>query len=400
MVFKVKIKKNLLAGTKINKYSFLMVLLYIMPFVDSVSGAFHDELPIGQIYRLVLFFYMLTLLMTVSKRTFINVLFPFMVFLLIQSIVSSNYIKDSLQGVIKLFTPIILVSLIQTLQKEKKYKLDIFNLMDFWSIAYPVLILVPGLMGIGISAYEGEIGWKGFFYAVNEISFILSSLVAYMFWRLNFKSNMYSLFVLAFNCLCVALMVTKMGYATVFVFLILFIFAFMRNENQKQSLKILILICFLVFVIIYYKDQIIQSTSLIFERWRYLRKHSYSTTDFLFSMRLRRLNKAITLFTKEMHYLFGWGFGGSDFGYPNMEMDFLDLLFQTGIFGLFYILYFYGKQLVSVFHKNLWGVAIIIWSLALSFGAGHVLFYGQSGMMLAANIILAYEIKSQTQNRK
>ena len=97
MVFKVKIKKNLLAGTKINKYSFFMVLLYIMPFVDSVSGAFHDELPIGQIYRLVLVFYMLTLLMTVSKRTFINVLFPFMVFLLIQSIVSSNYIKDSLQ---------------------------------------------------------------------------------------------------------------------------------------------------------------------------------------------------------------------------------------------------------------------------------------------------------------
>ena len=81
--------------------------------------------------------------------------------------------------------------------------------MDFWSIAYPVLILVPGLMGIGISAYEGEIGWKGFFYAVNEISFILSSLVAYMFWRLNFKSNMYSLFVLAFNFLCVSLMGTK-----------------------------------------------------------------------------------------------------------------------------------------------------------------------------------------------
>ena len=343
---------------------------------------------------------MLTLLMTVSKRTFINVLFPFMVFLLIQSIVSSNYIKDSLQGVIKLFTPIILVSLIQTLQKEKKYKLDIFNLMDFWSIAYPVLILVPGLMGIGISAYEGEIGWKGFFYAVNEISFILSSLVAYMFWRLNYKSNMYSLFVLALNCLCIVLMGTKTGYATVFVFFILFVFAFMRNENQKQSLKIIILICLLVFVIIYYKDQIIQSTSLIFERWRYLRKNSYSTTDFLFSMRLRRLNKAIMLFTKEMHYLFGWGFGGSDFGYPNMEMDFLDLLFQTGIFGLFYILYFYGKQLVSAFHKNLWGVSIIIWSLALSFGAGHVLFYGQSGMMLAANIILAYEIKSQTQNQK
>ena len=98
-----------------------------MPFVDSVSGAFHDELPIGQIYRLVLFFYMLTLLMTVSKRTFINVLFPFIVFLLIQSIVSSNYIKDSLQGVIKLFTPIFLDSLIQTLQKKKIYKFDIYK---------------------------------------------------------------------------------------------------------------------------------------------------------------------------------------------------------------------------------------------------------------------------------
>ena len=71
-----------------------------------------------------------------------------------------------------------------------------------------------------------------------------------------------------------------------------------------------------------------------------------------------------------------------------------------GIIGFLYVILFYGKEVIKVARKNMWGLLIVCWSLALSFGAGHVLFYGQSGMMLAANIILAYEIKSQTQNRK
>ena len=88
----------------------------------------------------------------------------------------------------------------------------------------------------------------------------------------------------------------------------------------------------------------------------------------------------------------GWGFAGEANGFPNMEMDFLDLLFRTGLVGFCIVCMFYVRKFCDVSKKSLWGALIIIWSIALSFGAGHVLFYGQSGMMLAFNYIYTLNI--------
>ena len=84
----------------------------------------------------------------------------------------------------------------------------------------------------------------------------------------------------------------------------------------------------------------------------------------------------------------------------NIEMDFIDLLLETGIVGFVYVLAFYGRKAKNIMKNNLWSAWIILWSFALSFGAGHVLFYGQSGMMLALNIIYATLIPKAEKNGK
>ena len=146
-------------------------------------------------------------------------------------------------------------------------------------------------------------------------------------------------------------------------------------------------------------NRIAAMTAGIFERWLYQRQLSYSTTDFLFSMRLRRLQDAFTTFFNGMYLPFGWGFGGELNGMENIEMDFIDLLLETGIVGFVYVLAFYGRKVKNILKSNLWSAVIVLWSFLLSFGAGHVLFYGQSGMMLALNIVYASLI-SKAKKRK
>lgn len=44
---------------KITAYNALIGLYIIMPIIDSISGAYHDVYPVGQIYRIVVMAYMI-----------------------------------------------------------------------------------------------------------------------------------------------------------------------------------------------------------------------------------------------------------------------------------------------------------------------------------------------------
>lgn len=92
-------------------------------------------------------------------------------------------------------------------------------------------------------------------------------------------------------------------------------------------------------------------TASIFERWQYQKGLSHSTVDFLFSMRLRRLEDAISIFVNGFYLLLGWGFAGEANGFPNMEMDFLDLLFRTGLVGFCIVCMFYVRKFCDVSKK-------------------------------------------------
>lgn len=388
---------------KVNLYSMLIGLIGIMPVMDSISGALHESYPIGQLYRIIFFSYVLFLMAKNTRKNFLAFVGAFSLFVGIQIIVSTpgGYIIKSIQDTIKLFTPIFMIVLFQALlKKEKVNESEIFGLLDLWSLLYPLLILIPSVLGLSRAAYGEAVGFKGFFYATNEISFIVSSLVIYRFYVFSQKLSLKNLMLMILNTVCLLLMGTKTGYASAAVGVLLFGVTILRTKNLNKKLKAFGILMVVVIGVILMWNRITAMTAGIFERWLYQRQLSYSATDFLFSMRLRRLQNAFTTFFDGKYLLFGWGFGGELNGMENIEMDFIDLLLETGIVGFVYVLAFYGRKAKNIMKNNLWSAWIILWSFALSFGAGHVLFYGQSGMMLALNIIYASLIPKAEKNGK
>lgn len=396
-MFNIKLMKKVqLMELKFDKYSVLMAGFIVMPLIDSVSGAFHEDFPIGQVYRVLLFVYMLVLLAQNAQKEFCYASSGYILFTVVQGIVGRAYLMESIKSVMKLYTPIVTILLFNCLIKKNKLsKKNIFTIMNIWTIAYPVLVLVPGILGYGRNAYEGSVGWKGFFYAVNEISFIMSSMVMYLFWKLSQEIKLTTIILLAMNCASIALMGTKTGYATIVLFFGIVIISFIKERNTKKKVRIVALITFGVMGMLLVLEKVQSLTAGILGRWQYQRGLSYSITDFLFSMRLRKLQDAVELFLNGNYFLVGWGLGNEQVGFPNLEMDFFDLLFKTGLLGFTIICFYYLMFFRKIYKKSIFGTLIVLWSIALSFGAGHVLFSGQSGMMLALTFIYVSQVNKK-----
>lgn len=375
----------------------LLNLILIMPFVDSISGALHGTYPVGQIYRAILFAYMLLLLLKHSKKRFVWIGVSLFAFSLVQILISID-LRRSIQDVVKLFTPIVLICLFITMLHRQKIGIDsVIRLMERWAIYYPILILIPGILGIGKNAYDGTAGWKGFFYATNEISFIMSCLIMFLVWRLYRQIDVKTIILLGLNILTLLLMGTKTGYATTGVFAVIYFIKSMKERKPSKILKnisIVIIGCAAIICLyIFFFDEI----NAIFERWMYQKNvFSYSLIDFLTSHRLRRFHGAWTSFIQgEIWYIpFGCGFGAEYGGFENMEMDGIDLFFRVGITGTVFVFIFYFRYFVWICKSNFWGFAIMFWMFLLSFGAGHVLFYGQSGMMLGIMVVVCKLIQT------
>lgn len=374
-----------------------------MPIIDSISGAFHESFPVGQVYRIVFFAFVLFLMTKNARKDFLALAGAISLFVSVQIVVSipGGYIVKSIQDTIKLFTPIFMITLFQALLKKGKIKSsEVFSLLDRWSLLYPMLILIPSALGLSGAAYGENVGFKGFFYATNEISFIMSSLVIYRFYTFSQELSLKNLMLTVLNTVCLLLMGTKTGYASAAVGALLFGLTILKTKSFNKKIKAFGILMTVVIGVVLMRDRVAAMAAGIFERWFYQRQLSYSTTDFLFSMRLRRLQGAFTTFFNGMYLPFGWGFGGELNGMENIEMDFIDLLLETGIAGFVYVLVFYGYKVKNILKSSLWSAVIVLWSFALSFGAGHVLFYGQSGMMLALNIVYASLIQKSRKIRR
>lgn len=395
----IKVRKSL-RPTYIN---FLMLLISIMPFVDSVSGALHDIYPIGQIYRIIFFTYMLLIFAKYSKRKLVQIGIFFFAFMIVQIFIAVNSIK-CIQDIIKLFTPIILISLFGILLRKQKIEISsVFKIIERWAVYYPMLILIPGIIGIGKNAYEDTTGWKGFFYATNEISFIMSCLIMFLVWELSKKISLKTIILLGLNILTIILLGTKTGYATVGVFVVIYFIKSFQELKRASVLKNIFIVLLSCIAAITLYNIFFDEIHIIFERWMYQKDvFSYSLIDFLTSHRLRRFRAAWISFVrgKLWYILFGCGFGAEFGGFENMEMDWIDLFFRVGVAGFLFVLTFYSRCFINISKHNFWGFAIMLWMFFLSFGAGHVLFYGQSGMMFGIMIVVCYLIRAENSQKE
>lgn len=376
-------------NSKLTDLSLLVGIYMMMPIVDSFSGFFHEELPIGQVYRSFICIYVFFLLAKYEAKEFGRIFIAFVGFLGMQMIVSGDYILESFQGVMKLFIPISTLSLFLTLYKKKKIEKNVIeNIISFWSVLYPLLIIIPGMLGLGVNAYDEQTGWKGFFYATNEIAFIIVCLTMCQYYKLSKELNIRDVVILSLNAFAALMMGTKAGYLTLACFALFLVGSYLKKRNLNKQLKLWMGICIIVVVVICNIDVLQGMVRGILERWKYQRGFSVSIIDFMFSHRLRRYQNAISIFFSGVYPITGWGMCGDLLGFPNMEMDFFDIMFKTGIPGAIYVLSFYANKIIYVSKKNMWGWIIDCWAFMFCFAAGHVLFYGQSGMMLA--ILMLY----------
>ena len=372
-----------------------MYLFIFMPIVDSLAGVFHETFNIGPIYRAVIFAYIFLMILKYSPNRACTFSLVLILFMISQFLANPHVGIESIEATIKLFTPIEMLLLYALGEKELCFsEKDVEQLLDGWSVIYPMSILFSYAIGGNISAYENEVGIKGFYYATNEISFVICVIVLCKITQFAEHSKFKDLCLIFFNSVCVILMGTKSGYMMLLFGLVLYIVYWIIKRAKQKSinsiLKGLIYIALVVIAIIAVKDKIADNVNDIFNRWENNRIYiSKSTLDFLSSGRLRRVNGCFKtwLYTKWWYPIIGWGLGTIDRQRENVEMDFLDLLFRSGIAGFITVLAYYISLTKKKLHLDYWNIGCLFTAVIIIFFAGHTLFGGASGMAFGILII-------------
>ncbi len=391
---------------KVSVQCIFILLLMIMPLIDTFNGMFirnnDSVMNIGQVYRIIIFILLLLLFKNIKKQLAAILIVLFSVFCFIQVLLPVPYYISNVILCLKLFIPIFMIFVFEGLIKNNKILFqDIIKIFDVISFITPFTIIIPYLFRTGYRTYDGSAGYLGFYFATNEISFVISSCVMYLVTRLDKLAGWKYLFLLVLNISSVLLIGTKSALAVVGACIFLYIFRFIIKK-QRGSLKKLFVILAVIIAIIAGFRLFADNLNSVYIRWLYGRQQNPGTS-FLFFLTSGRTGRIETAW-REFHngsltqILFGWGLAGGNYAKPYVEMDYFDLLFSAGWAGLIVILFLYIYCLKSI-NINFWSLIFLSFAFVLIFAGGHVLYAGLGGMMNALLItyLISYSfIKTRT----
>lgn len=379
----------------------LQLILVILPFVDTLNGFFNDGanesgISFGIIYRVVVLFFcgVMLLIRGMYKSDLYCLLL--VLFGIVMSLFSTTNI-GYLILLFKLLLPLLLVFLFKVyIEKELLPPAFFENMFNLWGIFFVSTILIPYVLGIGFQTYgEGAVGYKAFYYSQNDLGFILVLLFAYSLIRLNNKKDITTIVVAFLTFLCGIILGLKSVYLIYFLFILVFLYGKrLTIPNVIKNIYYTVIGSgFLYLLFIFFSENILA----IISRWDYFLKQSASLVSFLTSSRIDRLPRVFS-WLSEADYrglILGTGLEYTEVtsSYVSMiqiEMDFFDVLFQIGIFGVLGvystylgILYFYKVPRIYKF--------LFIIALSYSFLVGHVIESALSGMFFAVFIGLIIE---------
>lgn len=374
-----------------------ILLLMVMPLVDTFNGMFirnnNSIMNIGQVYRIIVFVFLLLLFKNIKKQLAAILIILFSIFCLVQVLLPVPYYISNVILCLKLFIPIFMIFVFEGSIKNNKILFqDIIKVFDVISLITPFTIIVPYLFRTGYRTYDGSAGYLGFYFATNEISFVISVCVMYLVTRLDTLAGWKYLFLLVLNVSSVLLIGTKSALAVVAACVFLYIFRFII-KNKRGSLKKLFIILVVITSIITGFRLFADNLNSVYMRWLYGRQQNPNTSFlfFLTSGRTGRIGNAWEKFHNGLvtQILFGWGLAGGNYAKPYVEMDYFDLLFSVGWIGLIVILLLYIYCLKSI-NINFWSLIFLFFAFVLIFAGGHILYAGLGGMMNA--LLITYLI--------
>ncbi len=367
-------------------------LLVILPFMDTFNGFLNNGgneggMSIGIIYRIVILFFALVLLIKngIKKRQAL-ILITIMAVITISAIIGSAHITAYINHIFRLLLTIIMVISFESIYK-KVDKSFCYSIFRYWSILFPLTIEVPYLLGLGFNTYGvGAAGYKGFYFAQNDIGYILAVLYLFVIFELSDKFTIRNLIVLLALLIANIMLGLKSNYILAAASTVGFLFI-KSKKHKPQFSKIFVILAVamgLIIVMRVYSDEISQITT----RWNYF----YNNRDFLSfitSARSDRIIPAYNWIDKNLGVaglLFGSGseytFHTVSVGNNIIEMDAFDIVFQIGLVGLFLIYGFYFSILKKYRFKRFYFWAFLF-SIIIGASAGHVLESALSGMFFA-----------------
>lgn len=375
-------------GRKTKDMHFFSILYCFLPLVDMVNGfviqELHSNFSVGQIYRFLLIAIILLLIISYKKMIFRDIVplawiaFTITIWGLLHVLMGRNLLNEFTNGLQWILFPMYVFGFSLLKAHGQMCEGDRRKILEIWQWLFSLTILVPKLLGIGYSTYGNEIGYKGFYYANNGVSFALSILVIYSLYKLYSELSLLNgiKFVLcAWTCMILG---TKSALFAIVVAVVFLLF----DKWKKKYFQSLIFI-FLALIIAYFLFQPFIEAQIndVLKRYNYIMR--IQNNDFIDSITSGRIGKIDKLWTEMknggvLSYVFGLG----NINYV-AEMDFIDLFFQYGILGILVVIMY-----IILVRKDTLKVASIyrrlfVFSIAYAFVVGHVFNNAMSTMIIS-----------------
>ncbi|WP_314577808.1 O-antigen ligase family protein [Enterococcus gilvus] len=394
--------------------SMFVLLVSILPLADLLNGYFifnAINIPLGVIYRLgfITFLIVSILLKNIDESVFTVITVFFLIvnstLIVVQSIIllnPSEWIIEDFSILSKYFLWILIT---YYLYQRRYYfqKIKFENIFIIISLFFTLGLLIPYLIGQGTNTYTSGVGFKGYFFAQNDItlSFIISLVFTakVLLKHLEKKWNLYVMFLSILyigNIISLVLIGTKTALLCgVVVSLYLIYRVFFKTSYQTVIHRIFIWLSIAVMALwFFYRGLGYTITALdgVLKRFEYFYgKYDGNIIRIITSQRLEFLKGGTEKFLSDPNsnlvLLFGQGFEYrmKTFGRLGLiEMDFFDVLFSLGIIGfvanliliVFFLTMCLKNRLNTVYEK------LFIVILFYSFFAGHTFFSAMCSTLL------------------
>lgn len=395
--------------------SLIWLCMIITPIIDNFVGYLMntsgEETSISKIFRMLfILVLLLAMISALEKKDSIwigSLLLYIMILPILYSVLndfSKSIITDTLY-LFKLFFPIMYIVAAMALN-EKGYPVKSINLhlLRYFSVIYPISVIIPMLLDGGYKSY-GSIGIRGLFSSGNEISIVLGVMfiVNYAFMRKRIKA--FNVIMTIISAIVGILTASK---AIIIIYVLFGLFIVLKKKNAKiQNIVIIAtMFGFLIFVMnkFFYNEIIIFIERMQF-RYEQL---GNSFWNVLFSNRnlkiLPNLENNYFSFKGVFYFLFGRGsfyhiyttrYSQYIAASGLVEMDFFDLLLQNGLIIFVIVVSFYYKVFKRKVKDEMY--SMIKFScfvmLLFSFMAGHVLYNPLSSTVLAllCSLLVVYK---------
>ena len=267
---------------------------------------------------------------------------------------------------------------------------------------YSLGILIPTLLGIGITSYEteGTFGQKGLFASGNALNIYLGIALSIALLKKN-KDKIDTLKVII-----ILSAIVMLGTKTAFLFIIVAFLLYIRNKPNYIRNSIIIAIASILYL---YNDFIIELLSGMYDVVLYRFNNRENFLTFIISGRNDYVSDAFKEFFKSPIWYIKFFIGGGAFlsfrsayvegmTFDTLEMDLFDIFFMYGALGAFIYLIILFMILKKSYNRSKIIFILFLMFVFHSVLAGHVVFDGLpiiSGLILYLMILNINIFKSK-----